>query len=656
MRISSPELHWLPAPPAAWSAELTALAGSATRALPVDGSTALAPPPTLPAAEDWARLVALANHRLDGLATMRLDRRLQRLFGAAPPPDLAGAPVRLAVLAASTVAHLVPAIRVAALRRGLWLTIFVGEYGQYAQDLLDPSSPLHGFRPTAVLFALDAYHLLAGCNASDPGEVASRRLEALVDGLAGHWRTARAAFRCAVLQQTVPPIFPTLLGNNEHRLPGSAAALAMALNERLRARADAEGVDIVALDAQVAQDGLRAWHDPVLWHSAKQEVHPAAAPIYGELIARLIAAQQGRAFKCLVLDLDNTLWGGVIGDDGLDGIVLGQGSALGEAYVAFQRYVRDLSQRGVILAICSKNDEANALEPFDKHPEMVLRRGDIACFAANWTDKVANIRAIAERLNIGLDALVFADDNPFERAIVRRELPMVAVPELPEDPALYAECIAAAGYFEGIRPTAEDFARTQQYRANAERATQRGAATDLEGYLRSLDMALRWRRFDTLGQARIVQLINKTNQFNLTTRRIAAEEVAALIADPRALTLQIRLLDQFGDNGVIAIVIARFAAADDRDMRIETWLMSCRVLGRRVEEATLQLVAAEGRRLGATSLIGEYRPSAKNAMVRDHYAKLGFAKLSQTPDGVASWILPLDGYAAKPTFIRIIEG
>ena len=218
--------------------------------------------------------------------------------------------------------------------------------------------------------------------------------------------------------------------------------------------------------------------------------------MYGELVARLLAAQQGRAFKCLALDLDNTLWGGVIGDDGLYGIALGQGSALGEAFVAFQRYARDLSRRGVILAVCSKNDEANALEPFEQHPEMVLQREDIACFVANWTDKASNLREIAAQLNIGLDALVFVDDNPFERNIVRRELPMVAVPELPDDPALYADCLADAGYFESVRLTAEDLQRARQYQANAERAAARGSTTDLEGYLRSLDMDLRWRRFD----------------------------------------------------------------------------------------------------------------------------------------------------------------
>ncbi len=213
--------------------------------------------------------------------------------------------------------------------------------------------------------------------------------------------------------------------------------------------AEAEGVDILALDDRAARDGIGKWHDPALWHRSKQEVSPAAGPLYGDLVGRWLAAKQGRSFKCLVMDLDNTLWGGVIGDDGLEGIALGQGSPLGEAYTAFQEYARELSRRGVILAVCSKNDEANALEPFEKHPDMVLKRGDIASFVANWQNKADNLRAIAQELNIGLDALCFIDDNPFERNLVRQELPMVAVPEVSDDPTGYPVALADGGYFEG---------------------------------------------------------------------------------------------------------------------------------------------------------------------------------------------------------------
>ena len=237
------------------------------------------------------------------------------------------------------------------------------------------------------------------------------------------------------------------MGHNEQRLPDSPYHLLRVFNSSLRSLADEQRVDLLDINSWAAMDGLREWHNPGLWHQAKQEVNPAAGPMYGELVGRLLAAQQGRSFKCLVLDLDQTLWGGVIGDDGLEGIQLGQGSGVGEAFTAFQRFVRDLASRGVILAVCSKNNEATALEPFDKHPEMVLKRHHIAYFMANWNDKAANLKMIAKELNIGLDAMVFVDDNPYERNQVRSALPMVAVPEMPEDPALYPACLVSAGYF-----------------------------------------------------------------------------------------------------------------------------------------------------------------------------------------------------------------
>jgi FkbH-like protein len=284
---------------------------------------------------------------------------------------------------------------------------------------------------------------------------------------------------------------------------------------------------------------------------------------------------------------------------------------------------------------------------------MVLKRGDIACFVANWDDKASNLRTIAERLNIGLDALAFADDNPFERNIIRRELPMVMVPELPDDPALYARCLADAGCFEGLELTAEDRERNRLYQADIARAGLRSATTDLAGYLRSLEMQLRWRRFDRIGLQRIVQLVNKTNQFNLTTRRYTEAEILAVMDDPRAVGLQLRLVDKFGDNGMISVLIGR--ANGDSGVEIDTWLMSCRVLGRGVEQAALNLLAAEAARLGATRLIGEYRPTAKNGMVREHYAKLGFEALPPGGTGADRWALALDRFTPFDTEMEILE-
>lgn len=590
---------------------------------------------------DWPSLAALANARLGFIETLRLDKVAAKLSGGALPESAVGKPIRLAVLGSSTVEHLLPGLRVGALRRGLWAATYVSPYGQYFQDLLDPDSGLAAFAPNAILLALDARHVVgeAGlAGAADAEASAERAVERCRD----IWRAARSRFKAPIIQQTLLPVFPRLMGSNEHRHKGSRAFLVERINQRLREAADADEVDLLALDWLATRDGLDAWHDPVLWNMAKQEVRPAISPLYGEHVARILAAQQGRSFKCLALDLDNTLWGGTIGDDGLEGIVLGQGSSAGEAFVSLQHYARELSKRGIILAVCSKNDEGNAYLPFDKHPEMILKRGDIACFAANWSDKAGNLREVARILNIGLDSIVFADDNPFERALVRRELPMVAVPELPDDPARFALCLADAGYFEAVRLTKEDFGRAGQYQANVQRETLKASSTDLAGYLRELRMELHAGPFDRTGLQRIVQLINKTNQFNLTTRRYTQEDIVPLMADPRAVTLQMRLTDRFGDNGMIGVVIGRLN--DDMELVIDTWLMSCRVLGRRVEETTLNLLAAEAARLGASALIGAYRPSAKNAMVRDHFAKLGFAACGERQGGETSWRLDLASF------------
>jgi FkbH-like protein len=629
---STPTLHWLPEPKE-WRPSL--------------GAFRKAAPPS------WDEAVRLAGHNLDFVKTAALDQAVQAAFGE-PPAGLVAPPVRLAMIGSATMTHLQPSLRVAGLRRGLHVTIYENDYGQYLQELHDSSSALHRFKPDTVLIALDAYHLTAGVDASMSQAEADAAFDAMRERLLAIWKLARG-MGAKVLHQAPLPVIPELIGGNEQRLPGSRAGMVTRLNAALRPMADAAGVALVGLDARAAVDGLLGWHDAALWHRAKQEVSPAAAPIYGELVARLVAASLGRSAKCLVLDLDNTLWGGVIGDDGMDGIILGQGSALGEAFASVQEYAREQSRRGVILAVCSKNDEANAVEPFEKHPEMVLKRTDIACFIANWSDKAGNIRDIAKQLNIGLDSLVFLDDNPFERNLVRAELPMVSVPEVPEDPALVPRSLADAGYFEALTITPEDLERGRLYQSNLARETLRASVTDMDSYLRDLQMQLVWSRFDSTGLARTTQLINKTNQFNLTTRRYSEDAVASVMNDADAFGLQLRLLDRFGDNGIIGIVIGRRMADDPHAVIVDTWLMSCRVLGRGVEAATLALVVMSAKALGARRLIGEYVPTKKNGMVREHFARLGFANLSEAPDGSTRWLLALDDFTPPATFIEIVE-
>jgi FkbH-like protein len=627
-------LYWLPAPPEDWRARLSAATGE-----------------TDPE-RSWATLVALAKSKLDFVQTSRVDTALQKLFGENPPSHLTTRPVRIAVLGSSTTSHLLPSIRVAALRRGIWVKTFEADYGQYHQELEAPSAELRAFAPDLILLALDAHHLTR----SVPGlaDIADADNEAarLATRLHMFWHAAKDRLGCRVLQQTVLPVFPPLFGNNEHRMPGSRHRFITRLNAEIRQCAESAGVDLIAVDDGATRYGIDAWHNPMLWHRAKQEVSPAMTPIYGEYVARVLAARQGLSAKCLVFDLDNTLWGGVVGDDGVEGIVIGNGSAEGEAFLAVQHYGLAQARRGVILAVCSKNDEANAFEPFDRHPDMAMKRNDVACFVANWDDKATNIGEIARRLNIGVDSLVFVDDNPFERNLVRAKLPMVAVPEVPEDPALVPQCLADAGYFEGVTLTSDDVRRNEQYVQNVRREAAADSARDIDTYLRSLDMVLEWGRFDATNLPRVVQLINKTNQFNLTTRRYTEDEIRALMVDPNAVGLHFRLKDQFGDNGLIAVVIGKMQGDS---LAIDTWLMSCRVLKRRVEETTLAILAAEAKRLGALFLIGEYRPTPKNGMVRDHYRSLGFDLDGIATTGAMEWRLDLREYVEPDFFMTIVE-
>ncbi len=614
-----------------------------------DWDGALAAAKKLPAAEAAARLRELANCDIDFMQTAQLDRAIRKIAEAGRAEASDGKPVRLALLGSSTLGHLAPGIRVAGYRRGLWIEIYEGEYGLYRQELEaagDKNSALKEFAPDVVLLALDARQA-----ARSGVDDALLELEAC-------WLLGKKNLGCAMVQQTLLPVFPALLGSNEHRLSSSPHTVVERVNERLREEAARAGVALLAVDEFARAEGIRAWHDAALWHRSKQEVHPRMGHLYGEHVGRLLAALRGRSYKALVLDLDNTLWGGVIGDDGLEGIVLGQGNAVGESFVAFQQYARALAARGVVLAVCSKNDEANAMAPFEEHPEMVLRRKDIAAFVANWQDKAANLRAIAEQLDLGLDALVFVDDNPFERNLVRAELPMVAVPEMPEDPADYIDTVAAAGYFETAEITEEDLKRGEQYQARAAREQARESATDMAGYLRGLEMELEWSRFDRVGLGRIVQLINKTNQFNLTTRRYTEAEVVRKMEDPRALCLQLRLVDRYGDNGIISLLIGELG--EGGTMVMDTWLMSCRVLGRQVEEATLNLLVAEAAKMGAKRIEGAYLPSKKNGMVREHYGRLGFAKVEETAageaaDGSSRWRMEVQEFTPREVFMKIVE-
>nr|WP_254437485.1 HAD-IIIC family phosphatase [Ruegeria arenilitoris] len=369
-------------------------------------------------------------------------------------------------------------------------------------------------------------------------------------------------------------------------------------------------------------------------------------------MAGIIAAIYGKTSKCIVLDLDNTLWGGIVGDDGVNGIKIGQGSAEGEAFLAFQNYLLELKSRGILLAVASKNEDANARAPFDTLDDMALKFADFVSFKANWGPKPDSIAAIAKELNIGLDAIIFVDDNPAERALVRQSLPEVRVLEVGDDPSEYPYLLSRSGWLETIEITSEDRKKSEQYAANRSRTELAESAVDYDSYLRSLNQKAVIRPFEPEHFDRITQLINKTNQFNLTTQRMTQSEVEALAASNSTVTAYMRLKDSFGDNGLISVAAG---SVEGDTLTLDLWLMSCRVFKRGAEFAMANYLLQEAARRGVSNIRGIYRPTAKNRLVENLYADLKFEKDGPAEDNGTNWSRTLTGFEPFPVSIEIVE-
>lgn len=452
------------------------------------------------------KLVDLAQRRLDFLETIQFDNALTK---AAATSVSGFARIRLALLASSTIDHLLPAIRVAGLRRRLLIEIYHGPYAQYRQQLFDPSSELHRFAPDVVVFSMISKAIVAKVHLGASAAVAEQVLSGAIAELRELWRKARGKCNAVVIQQSFLDVSDPVFGSHERLVPGAPARLVARLNDFLADAVAQEGVLLLDIARAAARDGIDAWFDVARWFQAKIEIAPSVSAELWRDVDPVDRSAKGTSKKCLVLDLDGTLWGGVIGDDGLDGIVLGQGSAVGEAHLQLQRYAKRLNERGIILAVCSKNEPDIAEAAFQEHPEMILRRSDIAAFVVNWKDKTDNLIEISKQLNIGLDSLVFVDNNPVERARIRQSLPMIAVPELPPDVACYVRCIADEGYFEAVDFTTEDQHRARHYAENAERHLLRGAAQGINDFLRQLQMSVVFGPVLPVDLARVTQLISK---------------------------------------------------------------------------------------------------------------------------------------------------
>jgi len=551
---------------------------------------------------------------------------------------------RLAVLGTSTTTQLLPMLRLACWREGILLETYEAPYDQVRQQVLDPSSALYAFEPDMVVLSMHARDITFPTHSAAP----HADVVAEVARWTSLWSTLRSRSTAHIVQHNIAIPSDTPFGHLDTTLPGARRSMLRSFNVEL-GHAVEPGVSILDCNRLSNQIGADRWFDDRYWHLSKQAVALDHLPLFARHHAAVIGAALGLSRKCLVLDLDNTLWGGVIGEDGLAGIRLGH-DAIGEAFVEFQRAVVRLKDRGVILAVCSKNNEADAKRPFREHPNMRLRLDDIAMFVANWSPKPDNLRAIASTLNIGLDAMVFVDDNPVERAAVRQLTPEVDVISLPNDPAQYVRALSNYLMFETSTFTAEDAEKTSQYRARAAAAELQSASMSLDDFHESLNMTATLSPFDAFSLPRVEQLIGKTNQFNLTTRRHSATTLHSLVDDPSCVHCAVSLSDCFTNHGIVGVLIARMR---DDALDIDTWLMSCRVIGRTVEDTMFDYLCRRAVGLGVRVIHGTYIPTAKNGMVADLFKRLGFVRMDEV-DGTTRWMydIPSSGVRENP-FISV---
>lgn len=561
---------------------------------------------------------------------------------------------RIAILGGSTTNLFRDFLELFLLDAGIAPVFYESEYAQYYEEAVFPNEALSAFSPDIIFVFTTRVNLKETPTPFETKEEAEARIGREYARYETIWK-GLDRYHAAIIQNNfeMPAFLP--LGSSDAVLWGGWRHTIESLNAQFAQYAD-EHANMYVHDVHYLASllGLESWFDLFQYNAYKLAVRYETMPFVALHAANLIKAILGKTRKCLVLDLDNTLWGGVIGDDGVDGIQIGKETSEAEAYTAFQKYVLALKERGVLLAVCSKNEESAAKAGFS-HPDTILHLDDFVAFQANWESKDQNVRRIANMLNIGLDSLVFLDDNPMERAIVREHVPEVAVPEvMGGDVASYIRAIERNGYFEVVSVSEDDRKRSEAYHANQKRVEMQDAAGSYEDFLESLDMRAKIAPFCHVYYDRIAQLTNKSNQFNLTTQRFTRADIERMAEDPRYITLYGRLQDRFGDNGLVSVVIAE---KEGKGVHIRLWLMSCRVLKRGMEEAMMEALAKKARLSGGEKLIGYYYPTAKNGMVRDFYRAHSFS-LVDDADGATVWEHGLgedDPPIAKRYFIQVEE-
>ena len=552
---------------------------------------------------------------------------------------------KVAILGDTATQLLVTAIKGEAIDRGFSLDMFEGEYSQVERQLMDPTSELYEF-DADIIVVFQSTHKLGEYHSILPVENQSILAEERLSFVSTLCENPSFANK-KLIYFNYPEIEDTVFGSYANKVETSFSYQVRKLNYELmtlsRQYPNLFICDIVGLQNLFGRQFMFA---PNVYMTTEMVLSVNALPYVASRVVDIIAAIKGQFKKCLILDLDNTVWGGVIGDDGLEGIELGHGLGIGKAFTEFQMWIKKLKQRGIIICVASKNNEETAKEPFEKHPDMILKLDDIAVFQANWETKVDNIRTIQGILNIGFDSMVFLDDNPFERNMVRENIPGITVPELPEDPAMYLEYLYSLNLFETASYSNADKDRTKQYQVEAKRVSLSKTFTNEADFLKSLNMISTVSGFTKFNTPRVAQLSQRSNQFNLRTIRYTEADIESMAQNPDVIDLSFTLEDKFGDNGLIAVIIMK--KQDEETLFVDTWFMSCRVLKRGMENFTLNTMVEYAKAKGYKQIVGEYIPTPKNKMVEMHYPNLGFAKMESEPN---RYVLDLTSYAPTECYI-----
>lgn len=548
----------------------------------------------------------------------------------------------LAILGTSATQHLAKAIKGYAFEEKIALDVYDADYNQIDAQVMDANSELYQNKPEFTLFWLCTEKLYEEfCQSAQRSDFA----DTVIKRLEHYWELVNEKYKTNILQCNFLQLDDRVFGNYGNKTKDSFIFQLRKLNYLLMEMCT-EYKNVFLIDLACLQEkyGIDTLRDSKMYYIAKLPISTKMLPEVAKQVVDVIKAIKGKIKKCAILDLDNTLWGGVIGDDGIENIQIGE-LGIGHAFTEFQMWLKELRKRGIILAVCSKNEEAVAKEPFEKHPEMVLHMEDISMFVANWDDKASNIKLIQSTLNIGMDSIVFFDDNPFERNLVKSMIPEITVPDLPEDPSQYLEYVKALNLFETASYSEADKGRTRQYQEEIGRTALQKQFADYGEYLESLEMVAEANPFDRFHFSRIAQLTQRSNQFNLRTIRYTEQEIAELAEDDGHLTLYFTLKDKFGDYGLISVVV--LDKQEKNMLFISEWLMSCRVLKRGMEEFIMDEIVQTAQDNGFDSVVGEYIPTAKNKMVEDLYSRMG---LKSAGDG--RFMVEVKDYIKHQTYIQ----